>query len=277
MSPTGAVVSGATDYRAIFQGVESTLIRVGSQHGRGEELLNALEETKTRANKNFTDADYFRMLVLVAFYSGFRAETVTGRLPAIERHFGNYREVADYGPSAISEILDDSGMIRNRSKVNACVDNAKTFRTVVAQYGSFGTYLDSFGPRSSLDSALCLRKDLIQRFRYISGITSFHFLTEIGMPVLKPDRVIRRIFCRFGLVPDESEREARLLETVGEGQKFVEATGRPIRYVDLVFVAYGQVNSQGIGIAQGLCLKDNPRCAICGAAAYCRYPGQNNA
>ena len=277
MTAIGATMAGAKDYRAIFQGVESTLIRVGSQDGREEELYRTLEEAKAIESKSFTDQDYFRTLIVLPFYSGFAAEKVTSRLTAIEGHFRNYETVAGYGDAAIEEILHDAKMIKNRRKVSACVDNAKTFRALIAQYGSFHRYLDSFSPRTSFDNILRLRKDLIERFRYISKITSFHFLTDIGMPVLKPDRVIRRIFFRLGLIADEDTSEVRLLETVREGLKFVQATGHPIRYVDIVFVAYGQVNSTGVGISQGICLKENPRCAMCGVTSYCRYPGKTNA
>jgi DNA-3-methyladenine glycosylase I len=110
-----------------------------------------------------------------------------------------------------------------------------------------------------------------RRFDYLSKITSYHFLTDIGMPVLKPDRVIRRIFYRLGLIEDESESEAQLLDSVYQGRKFVQATGYPIRYIDIVFVAYGQVYSTGTGIGQGICLKDHPRCEVCGVRDDCRY------
>jgi DNA-3-methyladenine glycosylase I len=264
-------MSETTDYQTIFNGVESTLIRIACERGRDEELRRTLDESKTVANKNFTDADYFRTLVLVAFYAGFKAETVTGSLRVIEKYFGDYETVTGYGPDAFAQMMADSKMIKNRRKIAACIKNAQTFKSLVNSCGSFQKYVDSFNPKTSFDNLMDLRKDLERRFRYLSKITSFHFLTEIGMPVLKPDRVIRRVFFRLGLIKDESESEERLLETVHQGERFVQATSHPIRYIDLVFVAYGQVNSTGIGISQGICLKDNPRCHICGVKNYCPY------
>ena len=145
--------------------------------------------------------------------------------------------------------------------------------------GHSGNYIDSFGPKNSFETVARLREDLIRQFSYISKITSFHVLTDIGMPVfLKPDRVIRRIFYRLGLICDEGESELRLLETVREGRKVREPQqGMPIRYVDIVLVAYGQVNSTGVGISQGICVKNNPRCAVCGVRNFCQYLGQDNA
>jgi DNA-3-methyladenine glycosylase I len=91
-------------------------------------------------------------------------------------------------------------------------------------------------------------------------------MTDIGLPVLKPDRVISRIFFRLGIINDEND----LAGTVLQGKKFADATGLPIRYIDIVFVAYGQVQSLEFGIDRGICL-DKPRCDECGLRKHCRY------
>jgi DNA-3-methyladenine glycosylase I len=92
----------------------------------------------------------------------------------------------------------------------------------------------------------------MKRFGYLSKVTSLHFLTDVGMPVLKPDRVIRRIFYRLGLLEDADDSERTLMKTVAEGNVFAQATGHPIRYIDLVFVAYGQMKSE-TSLAQAIC------------------------
>lgn len=46
------------------------------------------------------------------------------------------------------------------------------------------------------------------------------------------------------------------------------------RYIDIVFVAYGQVSSPEFGIDKGICLK-TPRCRECGITEYCRYAEKN--
>lgn len=53
--------------------------------------------------------------------------------------------------------------------------------------------------------------------------------------------------------------------------QFVQATGHPIRYIDAVFAAYGQATSTGAGIQQGICVKNSPRCDICGVTRFCQY------
>src|SRR5579859_6358644 len=174
-----------TDYRAIFSGVESTLIRVGEQGSRKADLRQELDEYKTVDCQAFTDADYFRMMIQVVFYSGFKAETVDKKLPVIDNFLSDYNTVADYGEPAVRAMKSDPGMIRNEQKIRACIENARTFRAIVKEYGSFRRYIDAYNPMAAFENIKQLRKDLRQRFAYLSKVTSFHLLTDIGMPVLK--------------------------------------------------------------------------------------------
>lgn len=260
-----------TDYKSVFEKVEAALIRAGAQNIPEGIVRSKLDTFKTVETKQFTDDDYFRVLIYVPFYSGFRAETVTNRMGAILRYFSSYKAVANYDDAMVRKILNDPQMIRHSVKVNASIENARTFGNIVDQFGSFEAFVDSFSPKASFDNLMRLRQNLRLHFRYISQITSFHFLTDIGMPVLKPDRVIRRIFYRLGLIESEEETEVFLLNAVAEGHKFVQVTGLPIRYIDIIFVAYGQVKSEEFGIEHGICLKDNPNCNLCDVTGYCHY------
>jgi hypothetical protein len=113
-------------------------------------------------------------------------------------------------------MMTDKGMIRNERKIQGCIDNAREFRDIVREKGSFQQYIDSQEPRASFDNLMKLRKDL-KRFAYISKITSLHFLMDIGMSVLKPDSSVRRIFCRLGLLGSEDDNEGQLLKAVEVG------------------------------------------------------------
>ena len=108
---------------------------------------------------------------------------------------------------------------------------------------------------------MLLKEELEFRFDYLGGITVYHFLTDIGLDVLKPDRVLVRIFQRLGLI----ESEKQLLKTVIQGRKFAAATGHSIRYIDIIFVTYGQQGQEGI------CFTKNPKCNLCGLTEKCNY------
>jgi DNA-3-methyladenine glycosylase I len=255
------------DYKAIFDGIESTLFEVGSRTVPREQIQAELESCKHLEGKRFTDDEYFTLLVRIIFYAGFKAQIVTDKLAVIGRHFPNYNIVADYGGQEIQAILNDSEMIRNRRKIQACITNAKTFRSIISKHGSFQNFIDSFAATTSEANLIRLREDLQWRLAYLGDITVYHFLTDIGMPVLKPDRVIVRVFTRLGLV----ENNANPIAFIEEGKKFAQATGLPIRYIDIVFVAYGQVQTKELGLERGICLESNPSCSVCGVSKYCDY------
>jgi DNA-3-methyladenine glycosylase I len=230
----------AFSYRKVFQQVEESLIQYGSRHLPPDEIHAALDMYKTFAGRELTDELCFSILVYIVFYSGFRAATVTARTDTINRWFPDWRTVADYSDADVAAIMSDPAMIRNRRKITACVENARVMRQLIKEYGSFGRYIASFAPADSFENLLLLKEELEARFQYLGGVTAYHFLTDIGMPVLKPGRVICRIFNRLGL----TETEGQLLKTVIHGRKFAEATRLPIRYIDIVFVAYGQAQSK---------------------------------
>lgn len=199
-------------HEEVFQNVEQSLLAHGSKQLPRAEIQADLDRFKTFGQRELTDELCFSLLVDVTFYSGMRAATVTDRLPVIHAHFADYRAVADYGPTDIERILADDKMIRNRRKIEACVRNAKAMREIVDQHGSFSSYLAGFDPKGPFENLLLLKEELEARFAYLGGITVYHFLTELGMPVLKPDRVIARLFKRLGLVEQASQafhREVR--------------------------------------------------------------------
>jgi DNA-3-methyladenine glycosylase I len=251
-------------YRQVFQQVEESLIRYGSRSRPAAEIRAKLDKYKTVPE--LTDDNCFSILVKVVFYCGFRAATVDAREEAIDRWFPDWRTVAEYSDDDVEKIMSDPGMIRHKQKITACIHNAKVMKQLIQSHGSFAQYIAYFGPADSSENLRRLKSDLIEQFRYIGEVTVYHFLKDIGMPVLKPDRVICRIFHRLGLI----ESEGQLCETIAEGRKFAEATGWPIRYIDFVFVVYGQAQTEEVGIDRGICLK-KPRCHECGVREFCRW------
>jgi len=254
-------------YQEVFERVERKLLELRSPRLQAEVQRQKLDEFKKYATRELSDDDYFRLLVKVIFYSGFRAETVKAKEPVILGHFPDLHTVAAYTGKDVARILADRRMIRNARKVEACVRNARLMRDLVERHGSFRNFIHSFGDLQALESILLLKETLEATFAFLGGITTYHFMTDAGVPVLKPDRVLTRIFLRLGLIEDERQ----LLKTVLQGRKFAAATGLPIRYIDIVFVLYGQASASAYGIAQGVCLTV-PRCSACSLRpVHCSY------
>jgi DNA-3-methyladenine glycosylase I len=222
-----------------------------------------LFENKVRSND-----DFFQMLIMIIFYSGFKAEIVEKKEKIILGHFPDYKTVSIYSDEDFFKIFSDSNMIKNERKIKSCIKNAKVFDEIVNQYGSFQNYIDSFDAQSSFENLIFLKEELEYRFDYLGGVTVYHFLTDIGFNVLKPDRVILRIFKRLGLI----ENEKQLLKAIVLGQLFSKQTEIPIRYIDIILVKYGQQGeSEKFGLKNGICLEKEPNCNICGLISYCKY------
>lgn len=256
-----------TDYQGIFSRAESTLIAIGSESKPVAELREELSRYRHVGDRTFSDDGYFQLLVAAVFFSGFRAAIVGEKLSAIYDYFSHYESVANYSEADVKRMLQDPGIVRNPRKVRYCIHNAQGVQRIVEKHGSFEAYLEHFGKAQSFQDLMLLTEDLIWRFQGLGAITVYHFLTEIGLPVLKPDRVICRIFQRLGLIESEEHR----LRAIVEGRRFAEATGEPIRYIDIVFVKCGQIRSPELGIDRGICLERDPRCSLCGLRGHCRY------
>jgi len=253
-------------YSEVFAAIERQVISLGTERLPREQVTNQLDKFKHFATRSISDAEYFSIIVFVAFYSGFKAATVTNKRDVIKGYFPSWEVVTKYGESDIRRILDDPNMIAHGRKVRACVANAGTFGDLVGRHGSFKAFLDQHLPSGSFEELLLLKELLETTFAYLGGITVYHFMTDIGLNVLKPDRVICRLFHRLGLLDNEHQ----LLKSIMEGRQFAAATGLPIRYIDIVLVVFGQVASPELGIVKGICL-NAPRCGECSISQHCRY------
>ncbi len=197
-----------------------------------------------------------------------KSKTVTNKIDTIKGYFPDHKTVARYDESDVNKILTDPRMIRHAVKIRSAVSNAKIVETITKQHGSFKSYLRSLNfNRSSEDlekAAIILRNT----FSYMGKATVHHFLTDIGAKTIKPDRVIMRVLSRLQLVRNEScLDDARMV-----CNKFVEETGYSHRYVDIVMVKFGHIeDDMDIGLPQGICLENVPRCNKCFVIKYCFY------
>lgn len=92
------------------------------------------------------DKNLFEFLVLDAFQAGLSWRTVLNKRENFRRAFDEYdvKKIAAYGETEIECLLTDAGIIRNKAKINATVENAKRFLEVQDQFGSFDTYIWQF-------------------------------------------------------------------------------------------------------------------------------------
>ena len=256
--------------KTLFQKIERTLKT--ESHLGSKEFENKFGEFKSYKKRNLTDNDIYQLLVMIIFYSGFKASTVEQKKKVILDYFNDFQEVAKYTENKIQEILSNKRMIKNQKKIRSAVNNAKTFNEIVIAFGSFKKYLSQFKGSESFENLMLLKQELEYKFDFLGGITVYHFLTDLGYEVLKPDRVIQRIYKRLGLI----ENEKQLLKSVILGRKFAKQNDKPIRYIDIILVKYGQEGkTESFGLNNGICLKRNPKCEKCGVFDECEYENKN--
>lgn len=257
-----------TDYAALFRAIETSLFEASAT----PELLRT-ELAKFRyTEKRLSDEELFDVFRDVTFASGFNAETMNKYRAGLRKHFPNIATAAQCSDADLERIRASGEVIGNRRKLKACVENAKAIQRLASSYGSLQTYIDSFAPFDRFENIVLLKEALDAEFSYLGPVTTFHFMTDIGLPVLKPDRVIMRLFQRLHLV----ESESQFWRAIFIGRHIAEAVGEPIRYVDIVLVTYGQARTRDWGIQQGICLEKYPKCSQCRVSNLCRYYAHRN-
>ena len=92
------------------------------------------------------DRRLFELLVLESAQAGLSWITILRRREGYRRAFDGFdpERIASYGPDRISALLCDTGIIRNRKKIESAVSNARAFLGIRETFGSFSAYLWGF-------------------------------------------------------------------------------------------------------------------------------------
>lgn len=92
------------------------------------------------------DRVHFEFLVLESAQSGLSWLTILRKRENYRKAYDNFDpvKVAQFGEEKIGELLSNPGIIRNRSKIEASINNAKRFLEIQKEFGSFDNYIWSF-------------------------------------------------------------------------------------------------------------------------------------
>ena len=144
------------------------------------------------------DRTIFEFLTLEAAQAGLSWYTVLRKREAYRQAFADFdpEKVARYGKRQIDSLLKNSGIIRNKLKIAAAVNNAGKFLQVQAEFGSFDSYIWRFVdgkpivnrlralndyPATSRESD-ALSKDLKQRgFKFVGSTIVYAHMQATGM------------------------------------------------------------------------------------------------
>jgi DNA-3-methyladenine glycosylase I len=142
------------------------------------------------------DRVLFEFLILEGAQAGLSWETILRKRDNFRRAFDKFdpTKVARYREDKVRRLLVDSGIIRNRLKIESAISNAKAFLVVQREYGSFDSYLWQFVggkplkrkrgaaimPTSPVSDSLS--KDLSKRgFRFVGSTICYAFMQAVGL------------------------------------------------------------------------------------------------
>ncbi|MCP2037085.1 DNA-3-methyladenine glycosylase I [Chryseobacterium sp. HSC-36S06] len=94
----------------------------------------------------YDDETIFQFLVLESFQAGLSWYTILKKRENFKVAFDDfdYNKIAAYSDEKAEELMQDAGIIRNRLKILATINNAKRFMEVQKEFGTFSKYIWSF-------------------------------------------------------------------------------------------------------------------------------------
>jgi DNA-3-methyladenine glycosylase I len=140
----------------------------------------------------------FEFLILEGAQAGLSWSTILNKRDNYRRAFDRFdpRKVAKYDARKIKQLLADAGIVRNRLKINAAVQNAKAFLAVQKEFGTFDQYIWRFVggkpirngwsshkkiPARTAESD-AMSKDLLKRgFKFVGSTICYAFMQAVGM------------------------------------------------------------------------------------------------
>lgn len=95
---------------------------------------------------NFEDQYLYEMLLLESFQAGLSWECVLNKRENFKKAYDNFdlEKVCAYDEKKMKELLENPGIIRNKLKIKASINNSRIFKSIVEEKGSFYQYLKTF-------------------------------------------------------------------------------------------------------------------------------------
>lgn len=141
---------------------------------------------------NFDERYLLEMLILESFQAGLSWECVLNKREAFRQAYDHFdlNKICSYDETKLHELDQNKGIIRNRLKIKASVENAKIFKAIQKEYGSFYNYLKTFTQgktfyevgltRSKLSD--CLSADLKKKgMKFVGTTIIYSYLQAIGV------------------------------------------------------------------------------------------------
>lgn len=141
---------------------------------------------------NFNDKYLFEMLVLESFQAGLSWECILNKRNDFKKAYDDFNidKICNYNSLKIQELLSNEKIIRNKLKINASINNAKIFKNIQSEYGTFYNYLKKFTGNQivyEIDKTTSELSDRIsedlkrQGMKFVGSTIIYSYLQAIGV------------------------------------------------------------------------------------------------
>jgi DNA-3-methyladenine glycosylase I len=162
------------------------------------ELLKVYHDEEWGLPIHDDDKALYECLVLQGNQAGLSWMTILKKRDNYRKAFDNfdYTKIAKYDTEKIEELMNNSGIIRNKLKINSAISNAKALLKVQKEYGSFEKYIWKFTNHrplingfkayseipASTEVSETMSKDLKKRgFKFIGPTICYAFMQAAGI------------------------------------------------------------------------------------------------
>jgi len=144
------------------------------------------------------DRHLFEMLILEGAQAGLSWSTILRKRQNYRKAFHNFdaEKIARYTERDVERLMADAGIVRNRLKIAAAIQNAKSFLKVREEFGAFAPYIWSFVDDRPIqnqwremkrvpartDKSDAMSKDLLKRgFKFVGSTICYAYMQAVGM------------------------------------------------------------------------------------------------
>ncbi len=140
------------------------------------------------------DKQLYELLILESFQAGLSWECILNKRENFRKAYDNFdvEKVAKYEEDKTKELLENTGIIRNKLKIYASINNSKIFLAIQKEFGSFDKYIWSFTNGKIIDEPFDIRtfsplsdeisKDLKKRgMKFVGTTIIYSYLQAIGI------------------------------------------------------------------------------------------------
>lgn len=138
------------------------------------------------------DQKLYEMLILESFQAGLSWSCILNKRENFRKAFDNFDidKIINYDEIKIQELQKNEGIIRNKLKIKATINNSKIFKQIQKEYGSFDKYIWSFTNNKTIyefDKVSSELSDLISRdlkkrgMTFVGTIIIYSYLQAVGI------------------------------------------------------------------------------------------------